>query len=154
MSKVPSHSDVVFTPSHIAKAIVDKFSPCGRILEPSSGDGSFLDFLPGADWAEISKGKDFFDITNRYDWIVGNPPYSILNEWLKHSFKIADHIVYLLPVAKVFGSKYRLDMIHEFGGIVEIYAPWTGRQIGFDFGWPCGAIYFSKGYRGGTIITI
>ncbi len=59
---------------------------------------------------------------------------------------IANDIVYLLPVAKVFGSRKRLLMIKEYGGIVEVYAPWTGRALGVEFGWVSGAVHFRRGH--------
>ena len=102
--------------------------------------------IRGCLWCEISRGRDFFDWTESVDWIIGNPPYSILNEWLLHSFKLADNVVYLLPVTKVFGSLKRLHMVTDYGGIVEVYAPWTGRAVGFPFGWACGAVHFRRGH--------
>jgi hypothetical protein len=39
---------------------------------------------------------------------------------------VANDVVYLLPIAKVFGSLARLRQIARYGGIVEIWAPWTG----------------------------
>ena len=146
-------SDIVFTPPHIADEIITRFRPQGKVLDPCRGDGAFFSKIPGCEWAEIAEGRDFFQVHGKFDWVVGNPPYSILNKWLEHSFEIADHVLYLLPVAKVFGSQKRLNMIREYGGIVEVYAKWTGRQIGFPFGWACGAVHISRGYSGGTIFS-
>ena len=73
-----------------------------------------------------SRGPGLFDWKEPVDWIIGNPPYSILNAWLEHSFALAANVVYLLPIAKVFGSRKRLLMVSAYGGIVEVYAPWTG----------------------------
>lgn len=39
-----------------------------------------------------------------------------------------------------------MKSVYKYGGIVEIYCPWSGRDIGFEFGWPCGAIYMKRGY--------
>ena len=55
-------NDVVFTPSHIAKKIVEMFNPQGKILEPCKGEGAFLKYLPEDTlWCEITEGKDFFE---------------------------------------------------------------------------------------------
>ena len=141
--------DVVYTPDTVASAIVQRYKPNGRMLDPCRGDGAFWRHMPGADYCEIAEGRDFFDWHEPVDWIVGNPPYSVMNRWLEHSFKVADNVVYLIPVAKVFGSLLRLKMIKEYGGIAEVWAPWTGRAIGFEFGWAVGAVHFKRGHTGG-----
>ena len=152
--KICSLSDVVYTPDAIASRIVSRYNPQGKVLDPCCGDGAFLSKIAGADWCEISLGRDFFDWKDKVDWVIGNPPYSILNRWLEHSFSIADNTVYLIPVAKVFGSLRRLKLIAEYGGIVDVWAPWTGRAIGFEFGWAVGSIHFKRGYAGRTLIDI
>ena len=147
--------DVVYTPDPIAKEIIDRYGLAleGRqtkVLDPCRGEGAFARQIPDCLWCEVSCGVDFFNWRDPVDWIVGNPPYSILQAWLEHSFQLADHVVYLLPIAKVFGSRKRLLSIANYGGIAEVYAPWTGRSIGFEFGWACGAVYMRKGYKGPT----
>jgi len=67
--------DRIQTPDAVARAVVERFLPCGRIVEPSSGNGAFLRALPkGADWYEIQNGRDFLKAEGRWDWAVGNPP--------------------------------------------------------------------------------
>jgi len=138
--------DVVYTPDHVVKAIVDRYKPSGTVLDPCAGDHAFTKHIPDCLWCEIKDGRDFFSWNEPVDWIVGNPPYSILNAWLEHSFRLANDVVYLLPIAKVFGSRKRLLMVKEYGGIVEVFAPWTGRAVGFEFGWACGAVHFRRGH--------
>lgn len=62
-------NDEVMTPLKMAEKIVKHFNPTGKILEPCCGDGSFLRFLNGADWCEITKGSDFMEVKNHYEWI-------------------------------------------------------------------------------------
>ena len=115
-----AHKDVVFTPPEIARAIVAHFKPSGKMLDPCKGDGVFLDFMNGADYCEIQEGIDFFEYEKKVDWIISNPPYSVYSEWLRHSFKIAENIVYLIPINKAFNSSKMLRETYEFGGIAEI----------------------------------
>lgn len=61
-------NDVVFTQDHIARDIVRYFKPTGRMLDPCCGNGAFLKYMPGADWCEITKGKDFFEWKDPVDW--------------------------------------------------------------------------------------
>lgn len=149
----PLPSDVVYTPDYIAKDIVDYFQPYGKCLDPCKGLGAFLQFLPpDSDWCEIAEGRNFFDYEKQVDWIISNPPYSILDEWLEHSYKIAKNIVYLLPLSKLFNSSRRMQMICNKGGIKEILFVTAGRRLGFTFGYACGAVYFQRDYKGATRI--
>lgn len=74
-----------FTPDFIVEKMIKLIENKGEVLEPSSGDGAFLKKLPTAIGIEIDEkfqGKnviniDFFDypINNKFDTIIGNPPY-------------------------------------------------------------------------------
>ncbi|BAL26715.1 class I SAM-dependent methyltransferase [Azoarcus sp. KH32C] len=75
----------VFTPEPVVRAMLALRKNRGRVLEPSCGDGAFLQHLPGAvgiefDAAHCPPGAlnvDFFAYpeTERFDTIIGNPPY-------------------------------------------------------------------------------
>ena len=140
--------DVVLTPDEVAADMVRHFRPSGRMLDPCRGPGTFWKNMPGADWCEVREGRDFFAWYEKVDWIVSNPPYSIFPEWMEHSLEIAEHIVYLVPLIKVFGSEKRLRDIFRVGGIVETRLYGSGTMLGFPFGWPCGAVYMRVGYKG------
>ncbi|HKS27848.1 MAG TPA: hypothetical protein VJS44_08515 [Pyrinomonadaceae bacterium] len=146
-------SDVVYTPEPLAWAIVEAFKPSGKCLEPCKGAGAFLRYLPeGSDWCEIAEGRDFFDYHKRVDWIVSNPPHSIFDKWLAHSFEIAENVVYLLPFSKAFKSWGTLQQIKDYGGIVRVIAMPSSRAAGFPFGYPLGAFHFKRHYEGATLI--
>ena len=147
----PNPNDVVYTPLWVAEDMVKRFKPTGRILEPCSGGGAFLQFLPeNTEWCEIEKGKDFFAWFTPVDWVFGNPPYSLFTEWLYHSMKIAKNICYLTPIGKVYSSDARMKRIYEWGGIVHTVYYGKGTDLGFPFGFPCAAIHLQKGYQGGA----
>lgn len=75
------------TPFNIVSDMISLIKNSGRILEPSCGDGAFLNFLPKETLGiEIDKNViknknvlniDFFefDIDEKFDTIIGNPPY-------------------------------------------------------------------------------
>ena len=79
----------VFTPPQVVDFMLDLCGNHGRILEPSAGDGAFFRKLSkqGRDCVGIeldtrvapkdTRVMDFFDypIAERFDSIVGNPPY-------------------------------------------------------------------------------
>lgn len=144
--------DVVYTPDDVARDVVAFFKPSGRILEPSKGDGAFMKYLPpDTEWCEISEGRDFFANHEHYDWIVGNPPYSIFSDWLRHSFKIADNVVYLIPLNKIVNVYGMMLEIQEYGGIPAVYVVGNGFLMGMNnFSYAMGAAHFQKGYKGGT----
>jgi hypothetical protein len=147
---VGEESDIVLTPSRIAQRIVDHFVPSGRILDPCRGRGAFTEFLPQADWCELSDGRDFFEYWTPVDWIIGNPPYSIFARFLRHSFLIAQEIIYLIPINKCFSSDLLLREIRSWGGIREILYVGDGQSLGWPIqGYCIGAVNFSRGYRGG-----
>ena len=98
-------NDVVFTPDWLAEKICKMFEIDGNVLEPCKGEGAFLKYLPpNTEWCEIVDGRNFYDYTKKVDWIVTNPPYSDFNRFLEHSFALADNIVLLVPLAKMFKS--------------------------------------------------
>lgn len=149
-------SDVVYTPVETAADIVAHFAPTGLCLDPCYGDGAFYRAFPAGvekDWCEIERGRDFFHYRRPVDWIIGNPPYSILRPWLQHSFSLADDIVYLIPLVKPFQSLSIIQAIQAYGGIREKYVLGTGRSLGFPFGFPVGAVHFRRGYTGPTGMT-
>jgi len=144
-------NDVVFTPDWLAKQIVEMFPIEGKILEPCKGEGAFLKYLPTAEWCEIADGKNYYDYNEKVDWIVTNPPYSDYNRFLEHSFELADNIVLLVPVAKMFKSMGTLQSIFNYGGFVEIHTV-PSSKAGFPFGFPSAVYYLKRGYKGETKI--
>jgi hypothetical protein len=141
--------DVVYTPDDVARAVVERFRPSGRILDPCKGDGAFMRYMPGAEWCEIREGRDFFGWTEPVDWIVSNPPYSIFADFLQHSFCVANNIVFLIPVNKAFNSDRMMREIWTWGGIQTVYVIGGGRALGFPIGFCIGAVHFCRGYRDG-----
>lgn len=146
-----SPGDVVYTPDWCARDMVDWFKPSGRVLEPCKGDGAIYKYLPaGAEWCEIELGRDFFAYSKQVDWIVGNPPYGMMLEWMRHSFSVSINIVYVIPINKVFNSYKVLSEIFNSGGIKHIRVIGPGGKLGFDMGFSVGCVHFVRGYTGPT----
>lgn len=137
----------IYTPSWVAKEMVEYFKPTGKVLEPFKGHGVFTDLIPNCHWCEIDEGKDFYDWNEKVDWIISNPPYSGMREFILHSFKFADNIVYLVPVWKVFMAFGLQKSIREFGGIKEIRWYGTGSKLGFPMGNGIGAVHWKRNYK-------
>lgn len=145
----PIPKDEVFTPIRLAEKIVTHFQPSGVSLDPCCGDGVFWELLPSPKlWCEIKRGVDFFQFTEQVDWIISNPPYSGLLAWLRHSFTVAQNIVYLIPLHRVFSSYQFLADLGKWGGIKEILLLGTGTRWGFPFGHALAAVHFQRHYVG------
>ena len=152
-------NDDIMTPVEISKSIIDMldlYDLDGLVLDPFKGNGSFYNQFPAyveKDWCEITEGKDFFEYSNHVDWIISNPPYSILDEVLQHSFEIADNIVYLVPLFKIVSSMGRIRSISNYGGVPYIYIL-SASNCKFPFGFPACVVYFKRDYEGSTKIVI
>jgi len=141
--------DVVYTPRNVSKHIIKHLNPKGICLDPCKGDGAFYDYLPnGKVYCELEEGTDFLHFEEKVDWIIGNPPYSIFDKFLEHSFKYADNVSFLVPTNKVFQRQVIMEMINNYGGIKSIIVYGSGNLIGFPFGFSVGNFYFKKGYKG------
>lgn len=144
-------SDYVKTPYWCAKDMIDFFQPEGIILDPCRGINKiFFDNLNNADWCEITEGIDFFENNKHYDWIIGNPPYSIFNKWIKHSYKIGENIVYLLPTFKIFNALSLMRLYRDKGHIRHIRVYDTGKKIEWSRSRPIVACWFQNNYFGNT----
>ena len=146
-------NDSIMTPEWVVKDMVGHFAPKGTILEPAKGDGVFTNILPQAEWCEINEGRDFFDWNKKVDWIISNPPFSVMRKFILHSFEVADNIVYLVPVWKIWLGFSTVKAGQEYGGIKEIRWYGGGGKLGFPMGNPIGAIYWQRGYRGPMVQT-
>lgn len=140
-------NDVIYTPQWAAEDMIKYFRPQGRILDPCKGKGVFSNILD-CDWCEITEGKDFFDWNEKVDWIISNPPYSMIRKFVLHSFDVADNVVYLIPGWKAFNAYGLVRASNEYGGIKEIRWYGTGAKLNFPMGNGIGAVYWKKDYKG------
>ena len=118
-----SLKDQLFTPKDIAKKCWEIFNREVKIntqdytfIEPSAGDGNFLDILPkgsiGLDIEPRSTGIQIQDYltwkpNNNNKYIVfGNPPFGLRGHlalnFINHSHSFADYVCFILP--QVFES--------------------------------------------------
>ena len=142
-------SDIVYTPDWCAKDMIKYFNPEGEILEPCRGGGAFTRFLPeDTHWCEIREGKDFFKWDKSVDWIITNPPYSMTHEFLKHSMKCANNIVFLIVPHVFFASYARVRECSGWGGLAAIRWYGGGARLQFPMGNPIAAIHWKRNHFG------
>jgi len=147
--------DKIYTPEHVAKTIISlcPIKSTDFVLDAFAGKKVFYDNYPECekDWCEIDDGKDFFMWTQKVAWIITNPPYSIFDDVLQHSFEIADNVVYLLPLSKLVSSMNRIRQISAYGGIKNLWI-FPANVCGFPFGFPACAVWIKRGYSDKTQI--
>ena len=158
---IPSNcktNDCVQTPENFAIEITNHFLPTGSILEPCRGDGIWyrvlVDYIEHEkypvsrlDYCEILEGKDFFDYTDKVDWIITNPPYSQMRNFIKHCMYIANNIVLFIPINHIWLKARIRDINGEGFGIREILllnTPKSFPQSGFQMG----CVYLNKYWEG------
>jgi hypothetical protein len=131
-----SKNDIYYTPLPVAKKMIDMCNITSemKVLDPSLGGGIFYDNLPECkkEWCEIAKGKDFFLETEKYDLIIGNPPYSLWDKWLDKTMELTDKFCYIFGTLNL--TTLRLNKIFNKGyGITHFYLVdidwWFGRYF-------------------------
>lgn len=161
-NKNKPEQDIVMTPPALAKAIVNYLPLEGDVLDPCRGEGAFLNairdlgdnsFVTGNCYCELSEGLDFFNHTQKVDWIVSNPPWSIYRKFCQHAYEIADNIAFLITVNHDLGLKARIrDMEEADFGIKEIIMLDTPIKTE-EHWWPqsgfqLGMVWKQKAYKG------
>jgi len=146
-------NDVVQTPLPLARQLVEHFRPEGRVLEPCRGEGNIFRYLPAdAAWCEISEGRDFLDYRERCEWIITNPPWSKIREFLAHAMELADDVVFLMTVNHAW-TKARVRDVREAGfgfkELVMVDMPSSFPQSGFQLG----AVHWRRGWTGPITFT-
>jgi len=112
-------NDVFYTPKLLAKEHIDYLNitdPSKKWLDPSKGKGVYFDQFPtdNKDWCEITEGRDFLTYNQPVDIICTNPPYSLINKFIKKSIELnAKTISFLIGLINI--TPFRLEMFEKAG---------------------------------------
>jgi len=149
-----THNDVVYTPPELAIAFVKHFNPIGKGLDPCRGAGAFFNAFNGEkEWCEISEGRDFYDYTEKVDYIMTNPPWGDMRHFLQHAYEISNDVYYLTTAAHCF-TRARLRDMREAGfGIVEICGCDTPKKDFPSSGLLLAMTHWKRGYTGDIKLT-
>ena len=144
--------DMVMTPVYLAKEIIEHFNPIGKILDPCRGTGAFYDNFntDDKDWCELAENKDFLTYNQKVDWIITNPPWSKMREFLEHGMKISKNIVYLTTINHYTTKRRIRDMISAKFSLKEIYCVPTPKKDFPQLGFQLAAVYTQRNYKGDT----
>lgn len=139
-------NDIYLTPEKLVKDVINliEFTNGDIVLDPSAGDNQiFYNNFPSNVTrlkCEITDGTDFFEFNQPVDWIIGNPPWSKLTKWFKHTCEITNKG--FCYVAAVYSLSYnRIKMITEAGFKLVYYQPFIVKSW---FGYPVCVFVFSK----------
>lgn len=151
--KIPK--DVFYTPDLLAKQHIDYLNipndPSLKWLDPSKGKGAYYNQFPtdNKDWCEITEDKDFFKYNQPVDIIVTNPPYSLLNKFIKKSIELkATTISFLIGLLNI--TPKRIETFEKAGYKM------TGIQIMNVYEWfgQSAIVVFTKTDQGKSLIDI
>jgi hypothetical protein len=118
-------NDVIYTPKPVALLMIEMcdIKLNDIVLDPSMGDGVFFDNLPVyciKDYCEITMNKDFFNYHDKVDLVIGNPPYSLWNKWIKHTMEITDKFCYIFGCFN-FTDKRVKDILDNGFGLTKFH---------------------------------
>lgn len=158
---VPSGgNDRVYTPDDLAATIVRHFKPEGFVLEPCSGKGAFvrairtyLDSTGHINYlceCEIDDGQDFFkmEADHRFNYIMTNPPWSMLLPFLQRSMYWADNVIFLCLVPAFFQKAKQRAILEAGFGIKEILYVQQPKKPWPSTGFCLGAVHIQRGWKG------
>lgn len=143
--------DVIMTPRPLAEALARALSPSGRILEPSAGDGAFVETLRQygtVETCEITDGSlGFTWWTEPVDWVITNPPWSQYAVFLRHAMTVATHVAFLSTVNHLW-TKRRVRDVREagFGYRQLLLCEWP--VVWPSSGFQLGMMHLQRGYDG------
>jgi len=107
-------NDEFITPIDLARSLV-RLIPVKnkqKILSAAYGTGNFYRVFP-SDTKNLFT-KDFFKWKEMVSWIIDNPPYSCLDEWLEHSADVCEEgFAYLLGLHNI--TPKRIEFLEKKG---------------------------------------
>jgi|TARA_R110000822_G_scaffold87564_1_gene203701 hypothetical protein len=115
-------NDIFITPPEVAKIQIGLHSdvffndaslwldPCCHTLAGSY----YSNFIGKKEWCEITMGKCFFDYSGKPDVICGNPPYSLLDQFIEKILVIQPQEFSLLLALHGLTTR-RLEIIEKAG---------------------------------------
>lgn len=130
--------DKYYTPNHVVEEVVCAVKglglPISNIIEPSAGNGAFIEALSNAfpttevDYYDLHpehnliKEQNFLALDVPYQkdrLIIGNPPFGNRNtlavKFYKKAITLGDYVAFILPISQLNNTKqmYEFDLIYS-----------------------------------------
>ena len=145
-------NDNIYTPERIVNRVLKQIDidDGSKVLDGFRGDGAFYNKYKDTwikTYCEIDEGKDFFEYTDKVDYMISNPPFSKLNDILNHLFDICEKGFGLILMATAL-TEPRLKRIYNAGFMLTKYDTFHVKEW---FGFPVIFVMFEK--TGKNILT-
>ena len=152
-------NDFVQTPQYVTEALLERESFEGSILEPCCGAGAISKVLLASGYSVTSldkndygygSQKDLFEISEPFDNVITNPPFTQQQAVKKHLLSITSKKLALLWYVKNLGNEVEtktsrnLKSVYVFNQRIE----WVETKLGWLFAW----YVWEKGYEGDVTI--
>ena len=152
-------NDFVQTPKYVTEALLERESFEGSILEPCCGAGAISTVLQAKGYPVISfdkndygfgSQKDLFEISEPFDNVITNPPFTQQQAVKKHLLSITSKKLALLWYVKNLGNEVEtktsrnLKTVYVFNQKID----WVETKLGWLFAW----YIWEKGYEGDVTI--
>jgi len=139
-------NDKFYTPLDLVKVHLDMFKNIpnnSKILEPFAGKKVYYNEMLKLfnnciiEYTEIDEGLDFFNYNNKVDYIISNPPYSLINKVLEHSVLLKPKVIsYLLGFCNI--TPKRIEYMNNNGYFISGYFltkvyKWFGHSVIITF---------------------
>ncbi len=116
LRKTPN--DVFITPLDLAKKHIEliEFDKDEVWLDPCKNNGNYYNQFPteNKEYCEILEDKDFLEYNGNPDIIVQNPPYSIIDKWIKKNIELNPRIISMLIGINNLTAR-RIEFLKEAG---------------------------------------
>tara|TARA_R110000823_G_scaffold255260_1_gene377346 strand:- start:17 stop:520 length:504 start_codon:yes stop_codon:yes gene_type:complete len=110
--------DVFITPTALAKQNIDMipFQEDDLWLDPCKNNGNYYNQFPtdNKDYCEILEDKDFLTYEGSPDIIIQNPPYSIMDKWIKKNIELNPRVISMLIGVGNLTAR-RLEWLYDAG---------------------------------------
>ena len=124
IKKRTSPNDVFITPKELAQKHINliPYNENDLWLDPCKNDGSYFNQFPteNKEYCEILENKDFFEYQGNPDIIIQNPPYSILDIWIKKNIDLNPRVIsFLIGIGNL--TTRRIEWLEKAGyGITKM----------------------------------
>ena len=119
MNKIQSRknpNDKIYTPPVVVDMMLDfcEYKAGQSVLEPARGLGAIYDKLKSPkEFCEIDEDKDYFDYNKKVELIITNPPYSLIDAFLKHTYTLCDKFCFLIGCYSL--TPKRIEVMNQNG---------------------------------------
>ena len=117
-------NDIFITPVELAEKHINLI-PCTEDdlwLDPCKNNGSYYNQFPtqNKEYCEILENKDFFEYQGSPDIIIQNPPYSLLDSWIKKNIELNPRVIsFLIGIGNL--TTRRIEWLENAGyGITKM----------------------------------